>query len=285
MKTFCLILALIISVAAGVQAAENLAATIPMEPTVYLAHGANACMGISGLEYWIFLHSPADDDFIRINLDLDLQGLSITTPVVIPEAGVTQLSYDVSALPYHFDVVWMQQTLDHVPLIKLQFLSDPNLGGLQTPVNVVLERVSGGTEAGLAMESFAGCCWDCLDCFHSFYMENHFKIPVGASAVIPFEWDWFCHSAGGAYFEAVDTEGWVVSWEPDHGFSWETCGLCYQTRYPGSISVAIPTGVAIGTISTVTLTGADAEAVFIIEALEPVPVENTSWGRIKALYN
>ncbi len=282
--TICLACVLLILAVAFTEAAETLAGTTPVDPTIYFSSSSNACISSEGTDYWVFLHSPDDDGFTGAAFDLYLVGYNVTQPFVIPETGVTLVGLDVSTSPYHIEVEWTQQPLEHMPLVRLVFDTDPGLEGWQTTANVQLTRSGGGTEPGSGMDSFAGCCIDCFYCYHTFYMEDHFLIPVGTGAEIPFEWTWFCYTYGGAALDVMDTQGWVVSWDPVDAYSWQTCGPCFYTRYPGSIAIAIPAGVEVGTTSAVTLSGMNGLKVFTVEAIDPVPTEKTSWGRIKSLF-
>jgi hypothetical protein len=230
------------------------------------------------------VHSPADDGLAGVSLDLDLQGGAIAPPAVIPEPGVTLIDVDVSSPPYHIEAMWTSRPLEHAPIVKLVFAADPGLHGFQTPVNVSFTRGAGGTEPGVGVEAFAGCCIDCTPCSHGLYIEDHVIVPVGGTAVIQFEWDWNCYTYGGHDFTAADTRGWVASWEPAYGFDWTTCGPCFLPRFPGSISVDVPDGTPVGTTSTLTLAGLNNSRTVTLEAADSVPTEATTWGHVKALY-
>jgi hypothetical protein len=261
------------------------ACAVEIEPTVYLSDGPNHCITIEGSEFWIFIHSPDDGDFTGISLDLDLSGLSITPPVVYPGTDVILHSFDVSSMPYHFLATWTSRPLEHEPIIRLSFDTDPGLTGFQTPLNVVLIRGIGGTEEGIGLSSFAGCCVDCFPCHHGLYIDDHFLVEIGASTMIPFEWDWNCFNYGGGDITVTDTGGWVVSWTPTYAFDWTMCGPCFMPRFAGSIDVMVPDDIAVGTTSTLTLEGLNNSIIITLEAEDAVATEKTTWGRIKAIYD
>jgi hypothetical protein len=293
LSTFLLLCAVVVLSAAvlqgrgsGSQANPPNRAGIPgIEPTVYFSNSPNLCIFMGGLEYWVFVHSPEDDGFTGVSLDLDLHGTAITTPSVTAEDGVTLVAADVSAMPYHLEAVWTSRPLDHEPIVKLRFDADPVLGGFQEPMNVELTGGSGGSGTGVGLASFANCCITCMPCSHGLYVADHVMVPIGGSAQVGFEWDWNCYTYGGNSISVTDTRGWVVSWTPTYAFDVTTCGPCFNPRFPGSIVVTIPEEIAAGTTSTMTLIGLNDSKTIVLEAEDKVPARPTTWGSVKALYD
>ena len=255
-----------------------------ISPSVYFSDGANHCFPIAGTEYWIFVHSPDDEALKEVSFDLELQGTGIGTPLVIPENGVILGAIDVSASPYHIEASWTTRPLDQTPMIRLVYPTQPLWSGFQMPVAVVFRRGDGSEVPGVGVWSFGGGVIDCFPCSFGFFLESHSLIPVGSNTTIPFEWSWYCWTVGGGDLTVSDTEGWVVSWSPPSVGGASSCEQCFEARYPGSIDVLIPPGVPEGTTSTMTLSALSSYRDVTIEAVAPVPVEESTWGAIKSIY-
>lgn len=262
----------------------SLSGGVPAPPKVYFSTAPNYCYTIEGLEYWIFIHSPDDGDFVGVSLDLDLQGSNVLPALITPESGVTLDNVDVSSPLFHVEASWTTRPLINEPIAKVLFFSDPGLFGTQLPVNVIFERDGGATEAGVGVSSWAGCCVDCFPCGLGLSAASEAVVPVGGSATLPFEWWWNCWSAGSSPVTVSDTEGWVVSWTPDVAGDVATCGMCFVPSYWGSIEIAVPEGVTPGTTSTLTITAMDNSETMLLVADDTVPTEQTTWGKVKALY-
>ena len=263
----------------GASDAEN---SMLEQPSVYFSTTPNLCANFSGLEYWIFVNSPAADNLNGVSFDLDVTGTA-PLPLVIPESGVTLGMIDVSEFPYHFEATWTSHSLEHEPIIKLIYSTEPALGEI-SPYNVVFGSTGGGSVTGYGLSTIT-CCVDCFVCFFDFFAPDHAFAPVGKTTFIQFEWSWYCWFQGGSDITVTDTEGWVVSWAPESVWDDPNCGFCIIPRYDGWIEVFVPEEVPVGTTSQLTITGENSSTELILEADDVIPVENTTWGKIKKLYH
>ncbi len=253
----------------------------PLPPAVYFSTLPNTCVNFSGNVYWVYVHSPANDDLNYVSFDIDFEGYGISPPpLVSPASGVFLGNFDVSDSPYHFEAAWTPRTLEHEQIIKVYYLSDPSV--MAMPVNVVFGTTQGATVPGFGVWSLT-CCADLFDCFVSIYAPKHARVLIGETTIIPFQWEWNCWASGGGSLTASDTEGWITSWAPTSAGDYATFGLCIAPRHDGWIEVYVPSGIAAGATSQLTISGA-GYADIILEADDGTPVESTSWGNIKAKY-
>lgn len=251
------------------------------QPSVYVSTNPNVCANFSGLEYRVFVNSPLDDNLGGINFDLDIDG-SAPMPVVVPETGVTFRGIDISQVPYHFEATWTSRPLEHEPIFRLVYEIEPSVS-LFSPYNVTFETTGGGSLPGYGMGSIT-CCVDCFNCSLEIFASNHVIVPIGGTTIIPFKWAWYCWTTGGGPITASDTEGWVVTWEPESAGDGPTCGLCIVPAYNGWVEVFVPEGVPVGTTSSMSIVGWESSTEVILEAETTVPVNNSTWGKVKALY-
>lgn len=251
------------------------------QPAVYVSTNPNVCANFSGLEYRVFVDAPLDNNLCGISFDLDFSG-SAPIPVVLPENGVTLGTIDVSQVPYHLEAIWTSRPLEHEPIIRLLYAIEPSIGEFST-YNVTFETTSGESVPGYGMESIT-CCVDCFDCSVVIFASNRVLVPIGKTTIVPFEWAWSCWSAGGGPLTASDTEGWVVSWEPESAGDDATCGLCVVPIHDGWVEVFVPEGVPDGTTSSLTIDGFESSTEVILETEDVVSVDNSTWGKIKSLY-
>lgn len=279
-----LLLALVIGSASVLAVGDTpvRASPTPGVPSVYLSPAPNSCLVGSGLEYWIYIHSPDNDGYEGVSFDLELSGGNVLPALITPEAGVTLEVADLWPLPFHIEASWTQRELEHAPILKVEFYVDPLLFGTQTPTNVVFTTTGGGTEVGFGhpSQTQAGC----EPCGHVFIAEAHVLVPVGASTLIPFQWAWDCFSAGGGALNVTDTEGWALSWTPTFANDVNTCPSCFLPYHDGSIEVALPESAVPGTLSQLIISGVNNSLQVKVEAVAPLPSENKTWGRVKALY-
>lgn len=253
-------------------------------PYVYFADEPDRCYPIEGSLYHIYVHSPDDETVTSVSFDLNLSGASITEPLVLAEGGSVDVA-DLSGLPYHIEASWAQKPLVHEPILTVMFPSDPRLGGFQYPSNVVFTTAAGTEVAGLGRTSMAGCCLDCFPCSFSIFADGHSLVGAGDATSIPFQWQWNCYYPGGGTLDVTDTQGWVTSWWPPSVGDDETCTVCVVPVHGGSFTVSVPDGTPTGTTSTVTISSsAGGGATVVLEVDDTIPVENTTWGAVKALY-
>jgi hypothetical protein len=254
-------------------------------PQAYFSNQSNLCHYITGSEYWLFVHSPSDNNITGLSVDLDLTGTYLFfVPVVTPESGVTIDEIDTSTIPYHIEISWTPRALENTPMIKFMYGGDPEFQGYQIPQNVVFDRGDGNTVTGQGVWTFGGCCIDCYPCSVGLISENHVVVPIGSNTVIPFFWEYYCYLAGGFPLEVSDSEGWVTSWTPTSAGDIATCGMCFEPRHQGSISIHVPASVTPGSTNEVTITALNNSRTIILEADSPVPVKVSTWGAIKSLY-
>jgi hypothetical protein len=291
MKRFLSIAALGLLLVTGVLSAGTVTAppaanSATTMPTVYFSDSPDLCLAISGSEYWIFVHSPEDDNFNRITFDLETAGIWAIPPIVISEPGVIVGTANVSTSTWRFDLLWSWRVLDRTPIIKLLFVEEPQWMGTQMPTNVVFERSGGDTVRGHGLRTSGGCCADCFPCSVQLYAEDPAFVVVNRATEIPFEWSWFCYALNGGPLTVSDTEGWVSSWTPAQWISDITCGQCFLERHPGMIVVDVPADVTAGATSQLTIAATMwGSRTITLEAVEPVPVQTSTWGAVKALFD
>lgn len=255
--------------------------SVEEKPSVYVSTDPNVCANFSGLEYRVFVNAPLDNNLSGISFDLDMDG-SPPMPVVVPEPGVTFSAMDISHTPYHFEATWTSRPLEHEPIFRLVYGIEPSVN-LFSPYSVTFETTSGGSVPGYGMESIT-CCLDCFDCSLEIFASNHVFVPVGGSTIIPFKWAWYCWYPGGGPITASDTEGWVATWDPEMAGDEPTCGLCIVPVYDGWVEVFVPQGVPVGTMSSMTIVGWQSSTEVVLEADDTIPVNVSTWGKVKALY-
>lgn len=282
------VLPAVLCVAAGVLYAGEPVSRAPASlyqtyPYVYFADAPDHCYPIEGTLYHIYVHSPDDETVASVSFDLNLSGAAITEPLIIPEGGSLDAA-DLSSLPYHIEASWPQQSLVHKPMLTVSFQSDPQLGGFQYPSNVVFTTTAGTDVTGLGAAAIAGCCLDCFPCSMGIFANDHTLVAAGETTTIPFQWAWYCYTTGGGPLDVTDTQGWVTSWWPPSAGDDETCTVCVIPVYDGSFDVTVPEGTAVGTTSTVTISAVNGGATIVLEVDDTIPVETTTWGRVKSLY-
>jgi len=254
----------------------------PWVPAVYFSDGPNHCVNFFGQDYWIFVHSPDDENINRATFDLEVSMSPWAQPVIVPEPGVVVGLADVSTSTWHFDLAWSPRSLEHEPIVKVLFFE---LGGFgdQLPTNVTFERGSGEAVPGYGQWSL-GCCASCPPCLVNLYADDPGYAVIGRSTEVPFEWRQIILQVAGGPILVSDTEGWVSAWTPGNWGGGYTCDQCFYTRYPGTIVVDVPDDVAVGATSAMTIFTSCGSRTFTLEAIEPVPVQTSTWGAVKALF-
>jgi hypothetical protein len=104
---------------------------------------------------------------------------------------------------------------------------------------------------------------------------------VGGVTTIPILLGAGCDGALAAVFDITDTEGWVDSYDPNGLIYPGSCAACFFDKRPVEITVSIPDGTPPGMLSEVLVADTDT---FIIRAVEKVPVEDMTWGHMKAIH-
>ena len=250
-------------------------------PTIYLSTHPNICANFYGQTYWVYVHSPDDNSLNYVSCDIDVGAVAQSPPLVSPGEGVVLGEVDVSKSPYHIEAAWTPRTLDHEPIIRLYYLTEPALSA--SPTNVVFKNTGGVSVPGTGIWTFS-CCLDCFTCSVGFFAPTQVSAIIGKTTVIPFNWSWYCWTSGGGPLSASDTEGWILSWAPSSVWDGPTCSLCFVPRYDGWVEVTVPDGIQVGTTSQLTITSGGSTKIITLEAEEEIPTENTTWGKIKAIY-
>lgn len=259
-------------------------------PYVYLAQTENYCAELSGNIYYLYVYSPDDADFSGVSFDLDISGTVSATPFISVDAGsgVILQAVDTSSLPYHIELGWTPRALMHEVVATLLFPAPPVWDQGPKTTNVVFTRPGGETVTAQDFQTYPGYPGGCHNCFLCFQIEERILVPAGRTTTIPFEWVFMCYSPGGLNILVSDTQGWVTSWNPTGGTGSGYCHACFVEFSPGTIEVAVPLGTPTGVTSSLrlegNLNGYLCPGTATLEVTESVPVEQTTWSAIKALY-
>ena len=259
-------------------------------PIIYLAETPNYCAGLSGNTYHLYVYSPDDADFSGVSLDLDIGGTVSAPPVVTAEtaSGVTLQAVDTSSLPYHIELTWTPRTFQHELVATLTFSEPPVWVSGPETMNVIFARAGGATVPARNFTTYPGYPGGCHLCYICFSIESPILVPAGQTMTIPFEWVFLCYTTGGLNILVTDTQEWVTSWDPPGGTGPGYCSACFVEYSPGTIEITIPPDAIQGTTSSLrlesNLNGYLCPGFATIEVAASVPVEQKTWGKIKALY-
>ena len=252
----------------------------PEPPSIYISTEENRCLNFEGADHWIYVHSPEDHSLIYVNIDIQIDCIYPSVPLVLPGEGVVVGAIDVSSSPYHIEAAWTPRSLEHEPIIRLRYLGNPMIDAF--PYNITFQNSQGTNVVGTGIWSLS-CCADPSGCWVDIAIPSHVYVLVGEQTIIPFQWYWECWATGGGQLNVSDTEGWVVSWAPSHAGGGPTFGLCVVPVYNGWVEVSLPASVPVGTTSQLLISGPGSASI-TLEADDGTPVESKTWGEIKSLY-
>jgi len=254
--------------------------------SLYFSNEPNACaMESSTTIYHIYAYSPDDADFAGASFSLVLDFYAPGDLVsVTPVPGVTIEGMDVSAYPMTFSLSWTPDALGHRPLVALQYAFVPLTGGLAKVNDIVMRRPGGSEVVGIGKWSITGSA-NCSCSFH-WELPAVVQVAVGQTTVLPFRWAGYCFSNFGGPLTVSDERGWVQAWTPPAVEAGNSCTWCYLDWYDGTVTVNVPEETPAGTESQVMLYAIPGfTGTFRVRAAAaPNPVEATTWGAVKALY-
>lgn len=261
---------------------------------LYFSTGSNVCypgFATAG-DYHVYVHSPDDNGFIGATFTLELDPFAWTDLVSFtPAAGVAVVSFDMapgtgaSPLTAVIDLLWSPRALDHEPVLTLTFRSAAGLGYAADIYDASLVRSGGGSEPATGVTT-EFVMVDCFDPFLWVDLPSVIIVPIGTQTATPFSWTVVFFAPVGSNLVFSDELGWLQSWSPSSVWGSDNCGDCFFDWAPGEFSVLVPANIPPGTESTLTISAPQfgSETTVTLRADAPVPLQPSTWGRIKTMY-
>ena len=207
--------------------------------------------------------------------------------IVVPAPGVTATGNLIEGMILNFT----SRPLFHSALLELSFVDRPPY---QPPVWQCLAttretRLLRGDGSWLDLEDV---CTELVDCHGNpgtflFDRPDSADVIINRTTSVKFRGIGLIEGWGPAAIDitAEDELGWVVSVTPNG--MWGYCETCPWSWETFDLQVAVPLGTSDGSTSKVTLweQGTLKLTEFVLVATEPVPVEDATWGRIKARFS
>ncbi len=258
---------------------------------IYLSWHAGDCStplghSIFDVGWQIYVHAPLTGDVSGASFRLEAAELGLEDGMaIVPAAGVTISGNLLQGL----DVSWSPRELKHTSIFTVLFTSNP-------PVAPVPDYYMATTRDGylhladgtsLALEDVNTEIVHCQGGGADLWQLPEVALVVaGMSNVVEFK-GIATGSGQGAVFRditATDERGWVSGLTPKA--LWGYCGLCPWRWSTFQMIVDVPPEVPDSTESLVTLweAGWFKLTEFTIRAVQPVPVEQTTWGRVKSIF-
>jgi hypothetical protein len=149
--------------------------------------------------------------------------------------------------------------------------------------NAWLERPTAETIAVLdycTQPLYPDCYWRSLLWYH----PDTVDVYIGSQTDVRIQWEQNGPGYPGPVVEVADEKGWLSSTTL---YLWDTgCLTCPWHIQMEHIYVVVPQGTPEGTLSTLTLPLSYAPLLetFVLRAVPPIAVEQTSWGAIKKIF-
>jgi hypothetical protein len=248
---------------------------------LYLSDTPNLCAAVGSAPpyyFYIYAHSPDDSDFWQASFRIDTSAFDASdVEFVNPVAGGAILSGDIFS---GITVQWTPQTLEHSPVLEIKLFDTNITGGEVWVTDATMYRLGGAAVPIEDKLSIISSDFHCSYCFFQVDAPDIVDVVVGSATTVRIFLGAGCDGALAAVFDVIDTEGWVDAWDPTGLLYPDWCGECFWGMRPVDIGVVVPPDTPPGTLSEVTVANTGT---FLARAIAPVAVENTTWGRIKAM--
>jgi hypothetical protein len=249
---------------------------------LYLSDAPNLCALVGTTtpdRFYIYAHSPGDANFEQASFRLNTMAFDASqVESVNPMIGGAILSGDIFS---GITVQWIPHELEHWPILEINLIGPAFPGGEVWVTDAEMIPFSGPPVPVEDKRSIICDDFHCSICFYQVDVPDTANAIVGGVTTIPILLGAGCDGALAAVFDVTDSEGWVDSYDPTGLIYPGYCGACFYDKKPVDITVSIPAGTPAGTLSEVLV--ADT-GTFIIRAIEKVPVEDMTWGRMKAIH-
>jgi hypothetical protein len=232
------------------------------------------------------IHAPelSDATGATFRLESDTYGPEDAVTIV-PAEGVTM----TGDLFQGMTAAWTPRALEHESLMTLIFTDNPPFrwpAGYYLAVtrDVVVSRSGGGAMELEDVGTELVHCHGGGACL--FQRPDTALVTCGEVTVVTFRGIGINDQWGPVATDitATDEEDWTTGLTPT--YLWGHCDTCPWSWSTFQLTVAVPAGVTDGSLSKVTLWdhGIAKLTEFILKADDSVPVEEHTWGAIKAIY-
>ncbi len=250
---------------------------------LYLSDTPNLCCPAAQYEsnhYYIYAHSPENGDFFQASFRIDTDAFNASEiEFIIPMPGVAILSGDIFS---GITLEWPPQVLDHQPVLEIKIIdSAPSFGEVWVTDATMYQLGGESVPLEPKLSILASTC-HCNGCLWHIIPPDTVEAAIGKVTSISVLIGAECDGALAAVIDVTDTQGWVDSWSPTGLYLPNICGECFIDMEPVDIVVLVPEGTPVGTISEVLVSDT---ATFLVRAVKSVPVEEKTWGQIKAIFD
>lgn len=250
---------------------------------LYLSDTPNLCAAVGSIppyHFYIYAHSPDDADFSQASFRLNTSAFNASdVEFVNPVPGGAILSGDIFS---GITVQWTPQTLEHLPVLEITlFDTAVPQGGEVLVTDATMYRPGGAAVPIEDKMSIISSDFHCSFCIFQVDAPDTADVVVGEVTTVRIFLAAGCDGAVAAVFDVTDTEAWVDAWNPTGLLYPDYCGACFWEFKPVDIDVVVPAGTSAGTLSEVLVANTGT---FMARAVAPVPVQHTTWGRIKAMH-
>lgn len=254
---------------------------------VYVAEQPEQCL-VSGDSYdgqilTVYVESNEYESVAGVRFRVESLGFgpehvqSLTTP-----DGMLIASGDISS---GITITFSSRGLHHEPVLYIELAGHYGVPGIWTHDVAVLLAGTWESKPDFYVHGFP------IDCFSTatlWYPPDTVEVVVDRDELFSFK----ALVVQGGYppngmVSAVDATGWIPA--PVEKWVWAGCGYCPWDFTVVTVPVYVPKGVADGTLNPVTFQmfsfgSVISEKTVVLKARNPDAVEETTWGRVKALY-
>jgi hypothetical protein len=257
-------------------------ASIASGQQLYLSDTPNSCCPVgvtSPNHYRVYAHSAGGENFSTAEFRIETGAFDAEDiEFVNPMPGVVVVSGDIFS---GITVTWPSQVPDHLPLIEIKILDSAQpFGEVWVTDATMYGSGGGGVPLDPKLSIIADTC-HCNGCLWHIDPPDTADVVVGAVTAVQCLLGAECDGYVAAPFEVTDSQGWVDSWTPTALYLPDQCGECIIGMRPVQVLVLVPEGTPVGAISEVEV--ADRPP-FPVRAVKPVPVTESTFGRVKAMY-
>jgi hypothetical protein len=249
---------------------------------LYLSDTPNICAAVGSsapYDFYIYAHSPDDANFYQASFRLNTSAFDASDiEFVNPMPGGSILSGDLFS---GITVQWIPETLEHLPILEIKLFDTATPGGEVWVTDATMYRGGGAAVPVEDKLSIISTTFDCDGCAFEVDGPDTADVVVGGTTTVRVFLAAGCPGVVAAPFDVTDSEAWVSAWDPTALWAPDPCDECFWDFYPVDIEVAVPPGTPVGSLSDALVAGTGT---FVLRATLPVPVENTTWGRIKEMY-
>jgi hypothetical protein len=236
---------------------------------------------------FVYVHAPDVDDPTGITFQVDTDAFGPEDIVSLtPMSGVSTVEGD---LFNGMTLSWSPREMEHEAVLQLYLEPQPPDTWDDTvwTRNATLYSSITGPQPLEDVLSIVNIIWDCHGPGARWRSSDTASVVTGKLTTFEIEGIVQCLQLGyGAGVEIIDTQGWVVSWDPAGLAGGMGCPWHWQRI---SIGVDVPAETPDGTLNTITVRAVEIqpmpfECSIVLRGEEPVSVRESTLGRIKALY-